>query len=91
MVIMAAVALFIAAKAKKPQSNRNSWDFMSVSDLSARRLDIRALRSELDHGASDDVSGSQQFEIFIDLFETSGLDRVNLARRGERHDPYSDR
>jgi hypothetical protein len=88
MVIMAAVALFIAAKAKKPQSNRNSWDLMSVSDLSARRLDIRALRSELDHGASDDVSGSQQFEIFIDLFETS---RVNLARRGERHDPYSDR
>jgi hypothetical protein len=59
---------------------------MNVSDLSARRL-----RSELDHGASDDVSGSQQFEIFIDLFETSGLDRVNLARRSERHDPYSDR
>jgi hypothetical protein len=73
MVIMAAVALFIAAKAKKPQSIRNNWDFMSVSDLSARRLDVRALRSELDHGASDDVSGSQQFEIFIALFELVAL------------------
>jgi hypothetical protein len=65
---------------------------MSVSDLSALAPGYYGVRSELDHGASDDVSGSQQFEIFIDLFETRGLDRVtNLALRGQRHDPCSDR